>query len=248
MTRSIYTLTLILLGFFMHAQEEIEETPLTALALKFNYGFQIPAGDLADRFGSNFVLGLGAEYIIKNGVFFGTEFDLHFGNKVKEDALASLRTAEGDIIGNDRSLSAVFPRMRAISAGIYIGKVISFGKLKNTGLKVSLGAGFIEHKIRFQDDSNNAIQLFGDYVKGYDRLSNGFSLKQFVGYQYMSSDQRINIYGGFDFTEAFTKGRRDWNYDQFGPDKSSRTDILIGFRIGLILPFFFGADPSTIYY
>lgn len=248
MIRSIFTLTFIFLSFFLNAQEEIEEQPLTALALKFNYGFQVPAGDLADRFGSNFVLGLGAEYINKNGLFFGGEFDFHFGNKVKEDALASLRTVEGDIIGNDRSISAVFPRMRAISAGIFVGKIFSFGKLKNTGLKVSFGAGFIEHKIRFQDDNNNAIQLFGEYVKGYDRLANGFSLKQFLGYQYMSDDQRINIYGGFDFTEAFTKGRRDWNYDQFGPNKSSRTDVLIGFRVGLILPFFFGSDPSTIYY
>lgn len=248
MKRHIFTLTLIFLGFILHAQEELEESPLTALALKFNYGVQIPAGDLADRFGSNFVLGLGAEYINRKSIFFGAEFDLHFGSNVKEDALASLRSEEGDIIGNDRSISAVFLRMRAISGGVYVGKIFSFGKLKNTGLKVSFGAGFIEHRIRFQDDNNTAIQLFGDYSKGYDRLANGFSLRQFIGYQYMSDDQRINIYGGFDFTEAFTKGRRDWNYDQFGPDKSSRTDILVGFRVGLILPFFFGADPSTIYY
>ena len=225
-----------------------DEKALTALALKFNYGVQIPAGDLSERFGSNFVLGLGAEYINSKSVFYGLDFDFHFGNNVKEDVLASIRTPEGDIIGNDRSISAVFPRMRAISFGLFIGKIFSFGELKNTGIKVSLGAGFIEHRMRFQDDTNTAIHLFGDYSKGYDRLTNGFSLKQFVGYQYMSSDQRINIYGGFDFTEAFTKGRRDWNYDQFGPDKSPRTDILIGFRLGLILPFYFGSDPSTIYY
>ncbi|MFZ4635012.1 MAG: hypothetical protein ACOYNO_12465, partial [Saprospiraceae bacterium] len=89
-----------------------------AILLHMGGGLQSPAGDMADRFGNNGVIGLGLEYANTTNWFWGVEGHYLFGNTVKEDPLDILRTfPEGDIIGRNLTPASVVLRER----GWYIG-------------------------------------------------------------------------------------------------------------------------------
>ena len=94
------------------------------------------------------------------------------------------------------------------------------------------------HWIRFQDDSQSVPQLNGLYKAGYDRLSGGFGLSQFIGYETLALNGRINLIAGFELLEGFTSNLRSINYDTQTKDDRSRFDMTSGLRIGLILPFY----------
>ena len=93
----------------------------------------------------------------------------------------------------------------------------------------------MQHKIRIEHQNNVIPQLEGEYIKGYDRLSNGFMLTGFVGYFNMSSSKMANFYIGYEFMQGFTKNRRGFNFDTKESDSKNRLDILSGFKIGWCL-------------
>lgn len=219
------------------------------IGARVSYGLQFPALDLAQRFGSNFAAGVGFDWQSgrKNWII-GLESQFHFGESVKEDPLQGLRTAEGNIVGNDRELADIQLRRRGIYVGALAGKWLPFGKNAQSGLRVTFGAGLLQHKIRIQKDVFRAVpQVSEEYAKGYDRLSNGLALHQFIGYQYMSKDRRMNINVGFEFFQAFTQGRRSFQYDLRRPDDQPRLDGLIGARATWILPFFLDKADQILY-
>lgn len=221
------------------------------LLIHLSYGGHSPGGDLADRFGPAFAVGSGLDFITtKNNWIAGLDFSYYFGANVNEDVLASLRTPEGFIIGNDRSYSDIRLRMRGFYAGGHIGKVLGLGFANpRSGIRLTLGAGLLQHKVRIQDDPQSGVpQLSDEYKKGYDRLSNGLAFTEFVGYQVLSMDRRVNFYIGMEFTQGLTMSRRDYNFDTRSRDETERLDLLFGFKAGWILPIYFGKGSEEIYY
>lgn len=220
------------------------------LLLNFSYAAQWPGGDLSDRFGQNFSLGLGGEFITKKKhLLLGLEGNYLFGDQVKTNVLANLQTPEGFIIASDKSYANVFLRERGFYLGGRLGKI--FGLSPNnprSGLRVTLGAGLLQHKIRVQDDPTRFVpQLAGDYKKGYDRLTNGLTLKQFIGYQHLDPNGRINFFAGFEIMEGFTQSRRDFDFDTRRADTENRFDLLWGIRLGWVLPFYFSGGEDIFY-
>ena len=213
------------------------------------YGAFVPGGDLKDRFGTSFDIGVGTEYITaKTNFIFGASGSILFGSDVKEDVLANLRNDAGVILSSG-GIANVALRQRGYQARIYGGKLFGISpKNKRSGIRVLVGMGFLQHKIRIQDNGNSVTQLFGEYKKGYDRMSNGLALHQYIGYQVLSKNRLINIHAGFEFTQAFTQNRRSYNWDTMMRDESKRTDLLTGFSVGWALPFYIGEDEETIYY
>jgi hypothetical protein len=96
----------------------------------------------------------------------------------------------------------------------------------------------LQHKIRIEVVDNTIPQLFGDYKKGYDRLTNGIALSQYVGYFYMGNRRTVNFSLGLEIMEAFTKNRRDYNFDTMEKDDHLRMDLLIGLRLNWSIPFY----------
>src|SRR5204863_8304518 len=117
----------------------------------------------------------------------------------------------------------------------------------NSGLMATVGAGLLQHKIRIENDDANAPQVLGDYVKGYDRLTNGLSITESVGWIYFGKNHIANFNFGFEFTQAFTKNRRSYNFDEMRKDDTNRLDLLYGFRVSWIIPFY-GSKPKEFYY
>lgn len=222
-----------------------------AYLFSISYGLQTPAGDLIDRFGPNANLGLGLDFLSAKGNWtLGFDGNYLFGQEVKTNVLANLLTPEGYIIGNDKTYADIQLRERGFFVGARIGKIISlFPTVHRSGIKISLSTGLFQHKIRIQKDPIREVpQLSGDYRKGYDRLTNGLAFSEFIGYQMLSANRRINFYAGIECLQAFTQSRRDFNFDTRERDKQKRLDMLFGIRVGWILPFYFGKEADEVFY
>jgi hypothetical protein len=169
---------------------------------------------------------------------------------VKTDVLANLRGSEGYVYSDNGGLSDIKLRERGLLLSAHLGKVFAFSERnKRSGLRVTVGGGFLTHKIRIQDEpSVLASSLSGDYKKGYDRLANGFALTEFIGYQFIANNRLVNFSIGAEFTQGFTQGRRSLNFDTKSPGLEKRLDLLNGFRLTWTLPFFIGENPDEISY
>lgn len=237
---------------FVFAQTpQFTSTEGTILAVHLSYGYHFPGGDLQARFGSNFSIGTGLQLILPSNWVLGAESQFLFGQQVKTDVLATLRSPEGYIFGLDGGTAEILLRERGFWFGANLGKLIPLvpGNPRS-GLRLSLGAGLLQHKIRIQDDPLVSVPaLSGEYKKGYDRLSNGLALQEFIGYQHFSINRRINFFIGLELTQGFTASRRDWNTDQMAREEGARFDLLYGIRAGWALPFYVGeGSGGTIYY
>ena len=253
MKKYIYHLLIVLGAHQMNAQK-FREHPAQpegnskgkAILTHLLFGYHLPGGDLSDRFGPAFSAGLGAEFLTKNNFILGLEGHFFYANEVKEDPLAILRTPEGDIIGNDRAIASVVLRQRGLYTGALVGKIFTFSE-KRSGIRLTLGAGWSMHKIRIQDDNNSVTQLTGDYLKGYDRLTGGLGIQQFIGWQHLAENRRANWMLGFEFGQAFTNTRRDWDFNDMRKLDEKRVDLRFGVRAVWTLPFYIGNAKEIFY-
>lgn len=251
----IYLTGLFAAGFLPATAQQFPEHPAeserrnkgNAILLHLAGGAQWPGGDLAERFGPNGALSLGLEYLTANNWIAGAEGQFLFGSTVKDDPLAILRTPEGDIIGNDRNLADVLLRERGLYVGAHVGRLFTFGRDARSGLRATFGAGWLQHKIRIQDDTRSVTQLTGDYQKGYDRLTGGLALQQFLGWQNLAPDRLANWIFGFEFSQGFTQSRRDWDFTEMRRLDGRRLDLRFGVRASWTLPFY-NRPARSIYY
>lgn len=232
--------------FKEHPEELDPRNKGKAILFHVNFGGQIPAGDMADRFGINGAYGAGLEFMTEGNFALGLEGEALFGQTVKEDPLSILRTPEGDIIGNDRTYASVVLRERGLYMGAFIGKLINIKEYRN-GIRLTLGGGWLQHHIRVQDDNSTLTQITGDYAKGYDRLTGGFALNQFIGWQHLGKMRRANWMIGFEFNQGFTNTLRDWDFSEMKKLDAKRLDLRFGIRATWTLPYYWGRSSEIFY-
>jgi hypothetical protein len=203
---------------------------------------------MEERFGSNGVAGASFNIKTRKNFLYGVDFSYLFGTRVKEPGLLqNLYTEAGEIIDNEGQIAPVIIQERGYTAMANVGKIFNwFGPNPNSGVIVKAGLGFMQHKIRIEHQENVINQLEGDYLKGYDRLTNGIAFSQFVGYYYMSNSRLANFYLGVEFVQGYTQGRRDYNFDTRTTDDSKRRDMLNGFKFGWIVPLY-KRQPDEFY-
>jgi hypothetical protein len=212
---------------------------------------QYSGGDLKNTFGSNYNVGVGVEKLYwENGFIWGIEGNYLFGSNLNVDPFRYIRTAEGELLA-EGSYADIGLKQRGFFAGARVGRLWKLHQ--NTkrigGIRTTLGIGFLQHWIRIQDNQgSSAPQVNGFYANGYDRLTNGFALNQFIGYQMMSFNRGINFFAGVEFTQGFTKNRRGFNFDTRLIDDAAKKDILIGIRAGWIITIKMQRNTSNIEY
>lgn len=221
-----------------------------AVLFFIGYGPFGTAADLADRFGGGFNLDAGVTLLAGDTNWeFGLRVNFGFGSQVKIDPLASIRTRDGFLIGNQRAPADIQLRHRQFFVGPTVGYTLPIGKNRRSGIHLKTSLGYFFSKIRFQDDPNQTVPQIADNLEaGYDRLAGGPALHQFVGYQQLSVDRRLNWYIGGELLAGFTRDLRSFNYDtgQAPPD-AGRTDLVIGAKVGVILPFYRGKGEEIFY-
>ncbi len=219
----------------------------SGVLLMGNLGYDFPAGDMAKRFESSWRMGPGFVYKSKSNWLIGAKFDFIVGKNIKEDSLMinirdkydSHKQNLYEFINNDGQRIGVPVYERGYAVGVSIGRIFSRSKdHPDNGFTVLTTAGFMQHRINIYDKDKSVMQLRNDYIKGYDRLTNGSFVEQYLGYSYFAANKLVNFTVGADILVGFTQGRRDYLYDVMRPDNAKRLDILIGLRGGWIIPIF----------
>lgn len=218
----------------------IKDTVVNARIIGVAYNYQIPAADMAKRFGNGsmldgyFLFKLGKNWLLgANGSF------LYSANIREDTILNALKTTSGNFINNGGIYSSIVLNERGYVLQGKLGKIYpAFHSNPNSGILLMVGAGFMQHKIKIQEIGSDLPQFAGDYAKGYDRLTNGFCISQFIGFTHFDPHKLWNFYTGFDVTEGYTQNRRDWNFDSHSRDDLKRLDILIGLKFAWFLPLY----------
>ncbi len=221
-----------------------------AVLVHLGYGPMTSAGDLGDRFGSGWSLDGGLTWVPKNSnLEFGFRAQYGFGTELKEDVLSGIRTREGFIIGNQRAPADIQLRQRQLFIGPAAGYTLALGQNKRAGIHLKTSLGYFFHRIRFQEDVVQSVpQLQPNLSPSYDQLTGGFAIHQFVGYQQLALDRRLNFFLGAEVMAGFTKALRNFDIPTGAPPSTEgRTDIVLGVKAGLIIPLYFGEGREIFY-
>ncbi len=242
-------LTLIINTFANAQSINVSDSSISMSMIHVHYSFLMTGGDMKTRFGNTINIGTGFLRKTKSNYLWGAEINYLSGSEVKETYIFdSIKTNRGQYITNDGRFGDVRITERGFSTYANIGKVIPiFNSNKNSGIMILGGIGFLQHQIHVEVLEENIPSLDGDYRKGYDRLTNGLSLHQFVGYNYLSDRLRFNFFAGIEMSQSFTKNRRDWDYFEQRQLTESRKDYLNGIKFGLVLPLY-QRKPKEFYY
>ncbi len=247
MTRFLSLVTFCLFVTFVKSQTD----SIPAFSFPFvgvHFGGDIPAADMAKRYGPNLNTGVLFGYKTSKNYLFNIDFNFMFGRNIKDDITRQLKTDQNFIIDNLGFPADIRISQRVFNLHLSAGKILPFLKPNaNSGFFVNVGAGYMQHKIHIVDAQQMIAAYNGDIRDGFDRLSNGIALSQFLGYMYFSNNRFMNFYAGVEFYQGFTKSVRKFNYDTGMPDTQKRLDILSGLRLGWILPLY-KKSPREFYY
>lgn len=233
-------LVLALMGLMVHTAnaQTIADTSMNLHMLSFHMSGNLPGGDISNRFGAHF--GVGGSYMFKTEGNWMLSADLTFitGSNFKEDSVFNnLKDEYGDFINTYGEIGEVKFYERGFYTGLKAGRLFPvIGPNPNSGILLTVSGGLLQYKTLVHQDGRDIPSIIGDYSKGYDRLTNGFGLSEFIGYLHLDSHNPINFYIGLEFTQAWTKNRRDYNFDLMGPELQLRHDYIYGIRFGWIFP------------
>ena len=233
----------------VRAQVSVRDSVFGFSAAAVTGGYSLPGGDLADRFGNNF--SIGGKYIRKTKAnwTWGFQGDFLFGDEVRETTILNgLVTSQGELITQDGTYGTALLYERGWKVETQLGKIFPvLGPNKNSGLVFMAGAGFLQHKIRIESQGDRIPYLEGNYTKGYDRLTNGWYISEFIGYMNFGNRRRVNFFIGIEAVQAFTACRRSFNFDTRMADDKERNDMLLGLKFGWIIPLY-KKIPNAYYF
>jgi len=245
-------LIIALLLVFCHSsfsQANIRDSSFTFSMLGATFQYEAPGADMANEFGNNLAVGGFFQLKLKSNWLLGVEGEFLFSDVIKNNNLLSgISTPEGNIIDQDGAFADVSLLERGFRFSLKGGKVFPIiGPNPNSGILATVGAGFFQHKIRIETKSV-VPEISGDYVKGYDHLTNGIAVTEFIGYMHCGNTRLINFFAGFEFTQGFTKNRRAYNFDTMSKDNTQHLDLLFGIKAGWFFPLYKHAVNTYYYY
>jgi hypothetical protein len=244
MTKKIYLLLpffFVIFGPSSSAQVNVKDSSIVATMLYATYAYQFPGGDLAKMFGSNSSIGGGFMIKTKSNWLIAAEGNYLFGDNVKnsDSLLKNISTKDGYVINQNGYFSEIGFAERGFTVFIKSGKLFPIlSPNPNSGPLVMIGAGYLQDKIRVHDGDGSTPQVQGDYKKGYDRLNSGFAISGTLGYLFLGDSRILNFSVNFEFIQAWTKFRRDRNFDTGKQDKSSLSSQFYGIRVKWIIPLY----------
>ncbi|NQT78036.1 MAG: hypothetical protein HQ565_10000 [Bacteroidetes bacterium] len=246
--------SIIFIAFFSpvmlsYGQVNVRDSIIFTPLVYATYGFHGLGGDIAEMYGPSSTLGAGLGIKTRSNFYFGLEYNYLFGGKVKkgDEIIAEILTHDGQIIGQGGEYAIFQYMQQGHMIWGQIGKIFPvFSPNPNSGILIKLGVGFVQHRMNVSVQENSALQLKDDYKLGYDRLTNGIGLNQFIGYVFLGDSRIWNFYAGFDFSQAWTKNRREMNFDTRAKDDTQHFDLFYGFKIGWVIPLYRRA-PSGYY-
>jgi hypothetical protein len=243
-------LTSVFLGFSLSAQVSVNDSIVAAFVPHVSYSYQFTAGDIAKRYGDNSTIGIGLSYKTRKNFIFSFGGNFIFGSDIKnaDSILWMVETEAGYIIDGNGTYALYALYERGYNINMSFGKILPIlDPNPNSGLMVTVGAGYTLHRMKIDNQHRTAPQISDDYALGYDMLTGGLSLNQFIGWYYMGNTKIANFYGGFEFHQAFTHSLRDWDFSTMQKDNNKYVDFFFGIKVGWMIPIYQRA-PNKYYY
>ncbi len=233
----------------VYSQNKIEK-PVdgSILVLGMGLGYNLPMKDMKERYGPSMDFGLNTEFITNSNWIWGGQFTYFFSDNVKIDPVASYRTSQGWILGDNNQDAILVIKQRGLFLGAGFGKLIPLNADSRTGIKLMLQGGILQHHLKFADEDNSIAQLRAGRHRRYDRLTRGFALKQTIAYKMLSADRRMNFELAFDFTQGFTSDVRDYHFDTGQVSDKNRLDLMLAVRLSYYLPFYYNKIDREVFY
>ncbi len=232
------------------AQQSVKDSVVSTALFQASYAFQLPAGDLRERFGHNSQIAGVIGYKTNKNWLWNAHLGFIFGDQVKgrEELLKMISTSAGEVIDGDGTYTSLALFERGFHLLGKAGKLFSTGKPNpNSGFFIQGGLGYLAHRIRIETQFGTAPQLAGDYAKGYDHLRGGFAHSLEAGYLFMGNKRTMNFSAGLEIISAYTRPLRDYSFDLMGRDTRKYTDHYIGLRVNWMIPGYRRA-PLKYYY
>ncbi len=216
--------------------------------VNISYKASQPLADLELRYGYMNGVGLDLNYKTKKNYLFSACYNFYFGRNIRDiDYIDIFKDSHGSVFTNEAIPVFVNASMRGSQMHVNLGKLFPvFPKKPQLALHFQLGAGFLQHKYLFS--APNSQQFSREYLKGYDRLSNGLSIVQTAGITHLGLRKRINFNLAFELTEAFTRNRRYYDYATMGTDTKSYMDIILSLKGSWILPITTRDKKAPVYF
>ncbi len=216
--------------------------------VNLSYKAALPTGSLALRYGFTNGTGMDFYYKSKNNFLWGVNANLYFGSQVRDiDYVNIFKDGNGYLFANDGVPINITASMRGSHYQLVFGKLFPvFTKKPQMALMLQGGAGWLQHKYLFS--APNALQFSTAYLKGYDRLSNGWAISEEIGICNLSLSRLINFNVGIELTEAMTKNRRYYDYATGGADTNTYADFIMALKFSWLLPIKANDKTQPIYF
>jgi hypothetical protein len=234
-----------------YAQINVRDSLVNGWLIMAQIGGYVPGGDIATRFGNSMLVGAGVHYKFQSQWTFGFDGGYRFGNSVKnrDQIFADILTSRGEIIAANGDVAIVNLFQRGWQAHAHVSKIFTrFGHNANSGPTFAFGGGYHENKIHIDNPGNDAIQIIGEYSKGYDQLHGGVSLYQMLGYTYFGDLQTVNFFIGLEFAQGYTVNMRGFNYQTRLPERGNKRDFYYGIRLQWFIPIWDKNAQTFFYY
>lgn len=248
--RTLLFLLVFYSGFLLYSQVNVKDETLAAFIPHISYSYQFTSGDIANRYGDNSTIGVGLKYKSTKNFMFSFDANFIFGSDIKNtDSILWMVLTEDEYIIDGNGTYALYALYeRGYNLNFSFGKILPvLNPNPNSGLMITAGFGYSLHRMKIDNQHRTAPQISDDYAKGYDMLTGGMSLNQFIGWFYMGNSKLTNFYVGFEFHQAFTKSLRDWNLSTMEKDNNSYIDLFYGIKVGWTLPIYQRA-PDKYYF
>lgn len=247
----VFAFLILSVSFAGISQRVVTDSAIGTPWVAAQYGVNLTAGDLAERHGFFNQVGMLAGYKTNKNWIYAIDGAYMFGGDVRVTNLFDhLVDSKGHITDQNGDIATVLVLSRGMNVNLSVGKILPIlSPNPNSGISVSIGAGFIAHKIRIETQDHVVPELELDYRKGYDRLTQGLNLTQFLGYSFMANQGFLNFYAGFYAQEGLTHNKRTIFFDQPNTPVSQdlMLDIQYGIRLAWLIPVY-KRKPKDFYF
>lgn len=244
---------LTFIPFMMNAQYDIKSEKISTWMFQATYAYQFPGKDTKVLYGDNHSIGGSLFYKTKNNWLFSINGNFISGNTVnitRQEMFGDILDNNGEIITGDGIFGSYATFERGAHFQARVGKIFPvLSPNPNCGFFVQGGIGYLYNRIRteFGSYASPPPAMAGDYLYGYDRMRGGFAWSGEIGYLFLSNSRVFNFSLSLEFTQAYTKSLREWDFNLMKKDNKSYIDQYIGIRAAIYIPTY-KRKPAEYYF
>jgi hypothetical protein len=227
----------------LYAQVNVRDSIVPGWLITIRSGAFQSGMDLGNRFDESFSIGAGTFYKTSKNWIWGANGDFWFGPGTNErfGILQALGSESGEVLDHFGNFSDVMTYQRGWLIGIDFGKIFNnLGHNANSGMFVTVGGGYLQHRIRLESINRNSIiyQIEGDYQRGYDRMNIGWMSRLNIGYIHSHVGKTVNFMVSGEIMYGESSSVRGFNWDTGLPDNGTFRNLTYGIRLSWFLPIY----------